>query len=156
MSKIRISLGALEIEYEGDQAFIEERLLDFVSSASELMDLRQATGVSGASVAQSDYNNDLSTNTIAQIISVKTGSELALAAIAKINLVKKQPAARRQDILDEMREASTYFRETYSSNLSAYLDTLVKGKRINLISKGTYALAAGERQRLEAALASGA
>lgn len=151
MPHVKIGIGAISVEYEGEQKFIENGLMALVERVIERaghvpsVDKRVRAEVSTL---------DMSTNTVAQMISVKTGSDLALAAIAKINLVKGQNTAARQDILDEMREASTFFKETYVSNLSAYLVTLVRSKRVNLVAKSTYALAAGERKRLSALLAS--
>jgi hypothetical protein len=148
MSRIKLTLGNLHIEYEGEQEFIESSLLTLASGLLELAERVPAVeSVPGTAAQKSKI--DLSTNTIAGIISVKTGSDLALAAIARINIVKGQPTAARQEILDEMREASTYFRDGYAGNLSSYLDTLVKGRKVNLASKGNYALSASERARLE-------
>ncbi len=156
MARIKITFGSLQFEYEGDQDFIENRL---VGLAEEILALPMVPASAGATSANnksaSDPTYDVSTNTIAQILSSKTGTDLALAAVARINLIKKNPTAARPEILDEMREASTYFRESYSSNLTSYLDTLVRSKKINLVSKSHYALSAGERSRLEAALAMG-
>lgn len=157
MSRIRIALGNIEIEYEGEQNFIEgqltELITDMVALASRLPSQSAASDFD--IVTSTPTAQVYSTNTIAQMISAKTGSDLALAAIARICLVDMQSQASRSDILDEMREATTYFKDTYASNLSSYLDTLVKSKRVNLVARGSYALAAAERGRLEQALAKG-
>lgn len=160
MSRIRIALGNLEVEYEGEQSFIEESLIELTERLVALSGISPsaAEAVSVALPSQSDSNSyslDHSTNTIAQIISAKTGSDLALAAIVRLNLVKGRPSAPRADILDEMKQATTYYKDTYSSNLSAYLDTLVKARRVNLVARGTYALAASERSRLEPLISNG-
>lgn len=156
MPQIKITVGAVSIEYDGEQSYIENGLVEFLdnviqkSSSVPQATLDSATPTS----APTSASLALSTNTIAQNIGVKTGSDLALAAITKLNLIKGQSAAARQEILDEMREATTYFKDSYVSNLSAYLDTLVKSRRVNLVAKATYALAAAERKRLEGLLVS--
>ena len=155
MSRIKISLGQLQIEYEGDQEFIEKRLLGFAESALSLSERLPVVVTATAEPNRTPLPNDVSTNTIAQMISANTGTDLALAAIARVNIVHKKPTATRQEILDEMKEATTYFKDSYVSNLSAYLNTLVKSKRVNLVSRSTYALAAGERSRLEQAIING-
>lgn len=160
MSRIRVVLGALEIEYEGEQSFIEEsllRLAEDLLSLSERLPERVATAepATRGSLASSHDSVDVTTNTIAQMIAAKTGSDLALAAIARINIVKGKSTALRAEILDEMKQASTYYKDTYAGNLSAYLDTLVKSKRINLVARATYALAAAERGRLGPLVANG-
>lgn len=157
MARIRIKASSLEIEYEGEQDFIENRLLDLAEALSSLNPPTQNPG--------SDYrqqslpelaSRELSTNTLAQLISSKTGSDLALSAIAKINLIKRNATATRSDILDEMKEATTYYKESYASNLTSYLDTLVRSKKVNLVSRSTYALAASERSRFEAVVSGSA
>lgn len=154
MARIKIVLGTLQLEYEGEQDFIESRLIGL---AEKILALRVPPATHDASTVQEQRPQspakEVSTNTIAQLISAKTGSDLALAAIARINLIKKNSTASRSDILDEMKEATTYFKESYGSNLTSYLDTLVRGKKINLVSRSNYALSAAERSRLESALA---
>jgi len=154
MSRIRVALGGIEIEYEGEQSFIEDSLLTL---AERLISLSGGATLARPKPDASDSaKSDLeaSTNTIAQIIAAKTGTDLALAAVAKINIVRGIPAASRQEILDEMKQATTYYKETYASNLSSYLNTLVKSRKVNLVSRATYALAAAERAKLEGTLAS--
>ena len=154
MSRIKIVLGALELEYEGEQSFIEDALLTFTEQLVELGSRVPTTNQAPIHSQPSSGGQklELSTNTVAQIISAKTGSDLALAAVAKINIIRGQPTASRQEILDEMKQATTYYKETYAGNFSAYLDTLVKSRRINMVAKSTYALAAAERGRLEATI----
>jgi len=157
MPRIKIALGSLEMEYEGDQAFIEGSLLTLAERMIELSQrLPSETASEEPGRAQpSPQRPELSTNTIAQIISAKTGSDLALAAIAKINIVRASPTAARQDILDEMKQATTYYKDTFAGNLSNYLDTLVKSRKVNMVARSTYALGASERGRLEAAISNG-
>jgi hypothetical protein len=157
MTRIRIVLGALEVEYEGEQSFIEESLLDLTKSLLALQGAVLPANVhaAGPSPGTTAVVPDMTTNTVAQIMSAKTGSDLVLAAIARVNIVKGSPTVPRAEILDEMKQATTYYKETYASNLSAYLDTLVKSKKVNLVARATYALAASERGRLEAAIANG-
>ncbi len=157
MTRIKISIGSVQIEYEGEPAFIAEGLIGL---ATQVFDLANQAGVRTEISGPSDYapsasNENISTNTIAQILGVKTGSELALAAVAKIIVVNKKPLADRQSILDEMKEAVTFYKESYSSNLSSYIETLVKARRLNIVSRGTYGLANSEKGRLEQALAMG-
>lgn len=158
MSRIKVVLGALQLEYEGDQDFIENRLIAYISEVSKLAVHQSAHAVATPHSNDSPQNNEgaVSTNTIAQAISAKTGADLVLAAMARILIGKGRPSASRQEILDEMKEATTYYRDSYASNLSAYLDTLVRNKRANLVSRGFYALTAGERDNLYAAVRGGA
>jgi hypothetical protein len=154
MSRIRVALGGIEIEYEGEQSFIEDSLLTL---AERLISMNGGVTPLRSKFERTDTpKSDLeaSTNTIAQIIVAKTGTDLALAAVAKINIVRNIPAASRQEILEEMKQATTYYKDTYASNLSSYLNTLVRSRKVNLVSRATYALAAAERAKLEGVLAS--
>jgi hypothetical protein len=147
MPKIRIKNGNFELEYEGEQSFIEDKLTDFVQLLIGGLEHQAET-------ERSTANNinypamQISTNTIAQKVDAKTGSDLVIAAIAKIQIIDGKNSAQRQEILAEMREATTYFKETFASNLSAYLDNLVRAKRLNLVSRQTFSLPAPERSKL--------
>ena len=159
MSRIKIVLGALEVEYEGEQSFIEDSLVGLaerlLALQSRLVPSQPQLQLTSAPLPSANGLPDVTTNTVAQIISVKTGSDLALAAVARVNIVKGQPTVPRSEILDEMKQATTYYKDTYAGNLSSYLDTLVKNKKINLVARATYALAASERGRLESAIGNG-
>ena len=151
MTHIKITAGQVVLEYEGDEDFDEESLINILDNVTRRaatlpapVQAGPATAITPASVSPTP---SLSTNTIAQILDVKTGSDLAFAAIVHINLVEKEDKASRQKVLDDMRSASTYFRETYVSNLTSYLDTLVKNGRVNMVARNVYALSASERRR---------
>ena len=158
MQRIKISAGSFSLEYEGEQSFIEDGLLDLLARVIEETSAFQAGpdgeapagSAQAASVGPAPAN--LSTNTIAQILDSKTGSDLALCSVAKINLVDGKDRVTRAEILDAMRSASVYFKDSYVSNLTAYLVTLTKSGRINMIQRNTYALAASERRRISEAL----
>ena len=149
MAHIKITIGALTLEYDGDQDFIENGLITLLNEVVEKADHAAPTPTRTEKSESTNSAAPLSTNTIAQIIGVKTGSDLALAAVARMNIVQNKPSSTRQEILDEMREATSYFKDTFVSNLSAYLETLVKNRRVNLVARQTYALTAAERARLQ-------
>ena len=94
-----------------------------------------------------------STNTIAGHLGASSGPELAIAAAAHLTFVKQQDRLTRKEPDTEMKSATTYYNKNMSSNLSSSLNTLVKGKRLNLIQKDVYALSANEKSALEAKLA---
>jgi hypothetical protein len=156
-AKIRIKIGAIEIEYEGKASFLQDELLNLVQNlvgfyaehkAAIPVDARpdepEKNG-SGGSSAQLDH----STNTIAGHLGAASGSDLAIAAAARLTFVKKQDKFTRKEIDTEMKSATTYYNKNMSSNLSSSLNTLVKGKRLNQIEKDVYALSASERITLE-------
>jgi hypothetical protein len=58
----------------------------------------------------------------------------------------------RKNILAEMQTASNYYKQTYCSNLSSSLSSLVKDNKLIERSKDNYALAASAKQSMEATL----
>jgi hypothetical protein len=59
----------------------------------------------------------------------------------------------RQDLLDEMRGASGYYRESYGKNFTNYLQRRLKAGELIESRKGFYALEAKRRHELEVQLA---
>ena len=98
----------------------------------------------------------VSANTIASLSNANTGSDLVMAAMAHLTLVQGKEVAARREILDEMKAAKTFYKETFGSNLSSYLDSLAKAKRLNLVARETYALTNSERQNFERLIATAA
>lgn len=151
-AEIEIKLGQLSVKYSGSQEFIEHGLLNVINDLIEFsqnVPIIVNDEVTMESAPESKLTIEhRSTNTIAGDMGVKTGPDLIMAAIAHIQLVQGRDKASRGEISQQMKSATTYFKQTYQSNLSAYLDNLVRQRRINLISKDTYALTAGEQSSL--------
>ena len=158
-AKFRFKIGQLEVEYEGSEIFIKDGLINLMKKAmsfySENKDqIPTGTATKGESVTGTQPGNlNHSTNTIAAHLGGNTGPELAIAAAAHLLLVKGKSKFSRKEINDEMKEATTYYKSSMSSNLSKTLNTLVKGKRFNQVSKDTYSLPANENRSIEARLA---
>lgn len=157
-SKIRIRMGSIELEYEGSEAFLKNELPDLLAVVSNLYRNSGATaegaddgdGPGGAGAGQ-DYQ--LSTSTIAARLGVSSGPDLIVAAAAHLTLVLKRFPFSRSQLLSDMKEASSYYKASYSKNLSAYLDRLVKGHKLVESAKDMYALSATEKTNIERTLA---
>lgn len=157
---IKIALGRVLVEYSGSQSFIENGLLELVESM-----IQASVAAPEARAAENEQANQfrdsskagevqhMSTNTIASQIGAKSGPELLIAAVTHVQLVQKKDKVHRKEIAAEMKKATTFYKNTFTSNLSAYLDGLVKAKRLNLVGDKIYALTASERQKMESALA---
>lgn len=166
-AKIRIKVGSMELEYEGDPSFLTggiEALLTTMGSLAGKVPEEAPPPEPAAQVLQSNGGGNgssptvggqftFSTNTIAAHLDAKSGPELVVCAMAQIELVQGKASSSRTDILAEMKNATTYFKETMRNNLSGSLSRLVKDKRINQIAKDTYALSATERRQVEAKVA---
>lgn len=156
-SKIRIRMGAIEVEYEGSEVFLKDDLPNLLEAVSALY---LKSGVKDEGVSS---NQDLSpagevkkmeatTSAISAKLQVKSGSELVMAAMARLTFVLSQDVSSRQKIIDEMKAASSYYRATYVSNLTKSIDMLVKTGKLNEPSKHNYALTAAAKAELESRL----
>jgi hypothetical protein len=153
-SKIRIKLGAIEIEYEGSESFLRKELPDLIKTVTELAKtskITEDTGEDDDTSGQKDLR--LSTGSIAAKLSCSTGSDLVIAAATHLSLVKKVAVFSRKQLLDEMKSASGFYKSTYPTNLSSYLKTLLRANRLTETKKGNYSLTASESQKIRGQLA---
>lgn len=164
-SKIKIKLGAIEIEYEGSETFLKEELPQLLTAVSDLYAKSQGAfdalvpEANPASFQESGGNSiqgsasrkkiEATTGSIAAKLSVKTGPELAMAAAARLTLVLNTPTFARQKLLEEMKTASAYYKATYLNNLTGTLHRLVSDGKLNEPSQGNFALTASSLKDLE-------
>lgn len=148
MPSVTVKTGRIEVSYEGEQSYIEGGLLSFINA---LAGIAPGPSIGSASAEQSGSGGSIghTTSQIAQIISASTGPDLAMAAMAHLTLAKGQDKVQRADILAEMKAATSFYKENYSSNLTSILNGLVKKKMISPISSNVYALPNGQRKEFE-------
>lgn len=154
--QFKISVGQIALEYEGDEAFFSKEVAAFVGVFLDkvgTVTIAAPPSPEGNGAAKAPSRNlngqKHSTNTVAKLLDVKTGPDLILAAVAKKILVDGEETVSRQAIIAEMRGATSYYKRTYTSNLSNYLDNLIKADSLRLISEGVYGLPAKMRDSLE-------
>ncbi|MEM5492779.1 hypothetical protein [Hoeflea sp. AS16] len=161
-AKIRLKVGSMELEYEGDPSFLTGGIETLLTTMGELSTRVPAEPTSAPTSAPVNVNAEpqiasgaanFSTNTIAAHLEAKTGPELIICAMANIELVQKKPSSTRAEILAEMKNATTYFNGNMVGNMGKNLSNLTKSKRINQVAKDTYALSATERKQVEAKVA---
>ena len=159
-ARIRIKLGQVEIEYEGKADFLKTQLLETVKEVLELQkEVPAALAAPLAEQPPAPSNSgkgtiEHSTDTIAYLIGATTGNELAMAAAAHLHFTKGKKTFARKEILQEMKGAHHYFKQSYEGNLSRTLKALTKGKaRLRVISTGIYSLSNTEVQELGATFA---
>lgn len=165
-SKIKIKIGQIEIEYEGSEEFLKEELPALLGAVTELY---KETGAHPAPIhahsttvtqnfengaSKSSSSGDFgTTNSISAKLGAKTGTELALAAAARLVLGMGQEQFTRKQLLQEMQNGTQYYKSSYGSNLSKTLKTLVGDHKFIERAKDTYALKADVVASLEARLA---
>ena len=152
-SKIRIKLGAIEVEFEGSEQFLKKELPDLIKTVSELYKGSNLPAEADNSlVSGAPPKIELSTGSIATKLGCKSGGDLALAAAAHLTFAKKTPVFKRKILLSEMKTASAFYKASYSGNLTKILNQLLKSK-FNEPSSGSYALTAETKEKLGGILA---
>jgi hypothetical protein len=153
--QIKLAAGPLTLEYDGDETFFSQEVAKFVSAFFE--QTARLAPVHASQPGPSGKTNgggatsplpSHSTNTVAKLLNVQTGPDLIMAAVAKHILVDGNQTVSRQVIMAEMRKASSYYKKTFTSNLSNYLDNLTKADNLRLVSEGVYGLPAKMRDVL--------
>ena len=158
-SKIKIKMGPIEIEYEGSEKFLKDELPELLQAVSSLYKDSGITLDNANTTEQPSATPTLkkgvqgTTSAIAGKLGCKSGSELIIAAAARLTFALDREIFSRQDILAEMKTASAYHKKTYVNNLSKYLNSLVKDQTLLETAKDTYALDAKTKHSLEAKLA---
>lgn len=162
-SKIKIKLGAIEIEYEGSETFLKEELPQLLSAVSDLYTKSHTSLESQFSDRGTSTNSPMGANTnstskpkieattgsIAAKLNCRSGPELVMAAAARLTFVLQASTFSRQKIIDEMKTATAYNKASYLSNLTQSLNNLVKDGKLNEPSQGNYALTAASISDLE-------
>lgn len=156
-TKLHLAIGQLSLEYEGDESFSKDDLVDLLG---QLSDVHARSGSTPAPLQESSPDDspapktqpNLSVDTIAARLHANSGPELVIAAIGKLTLVDGKQVIPRGDILSAMRNAVTYYKKAMASNLTGSLRRLVSAGRLNETSTGNYSLSASERLKVEGAL----
>jgi hypothetical protein len=157
-ARFKLSVGQAAVECEGSESFVREsfgdlfdqalvKLMGIPTAARVPASLESDQGAGGHEVARVQPNG-MSVSTFASQIGCGSGPDLILAAAAKLCLGDGVPTFPRQQLLDEMKSATAYYRETYRGNLSKYLGQLVRDGQLNEVRAGHYALSAAAAERI--------
>ena len=153
-SKIRIRLGTVEIEYEGEHSFLASDLLPMVEKLLALSprSFERSARDPGSPAAQEPASTG-TLNTLAAKLKVASGPELIVASLYHLSRADGRETATRQEILARMRTAASYYKATFNNNMSSYLEKLVKANKIRETAANLYSLATSTIEELEAKLA---
>ena len=164
-AKIRIKMGSIEVDYEGDPSFLKDGLNNLIQRVSDIQNSlpqpaqhsasapASVEPVLAAATPPSPSGLGLSTKSIAARMDANSGPELAICAMAHLELVKGLDSYDRKSILDEMKTATGYYNSNMSGNNAANVSSLVKNKRVTEVGTGRFCLSASERKKVEAAIA---
>jgi len=156
-SKIRIKMGAIEVEYEGSEQFLKKDLQELLSAVSKLY---AQSGRADEGDGQGDHSGG-STNgkvsgttaTIAGRLGCKSAPELMIAAAAHLTLVENKPEFTRKDLLEQMKGASGYYKASMTNNFGNYANNRLKARELVEVRKGQYALSSEKLADLRKTLA---
>ncbi len=153
-AKIRIKIGGVEVECEATEEFLKIELPTLLSAVSSLYG--EAGKPSGAEPANPSTPAqvpgrpvEIAVTTFAQKLKAKSGTDLILAAAGRLTLGGGKASFTRDEISDEMKGATGYYKKSYMNNLSNYLVTLVKSGDLVQPTNTTYALSQAKRAALE-------
>jgi hypothetical protein len=151
-NRTRIKYGDFEIEGSETlltEAFIKGQLPEIVRTLAEALpkphqtldaSLLPAAGIPSTNPLPADFQ--MTTGNIAAKLGCSSASDLIIAAAAHLHFVKGKPLFTRQELLDEMQTATSYYNRNVSKNLTRNLTLCVKGSDLIERSTGTYALTA--------------
>jgi hypothetical protein len=162
--KIRMKMGPIEIEYEGSENFLKEELPELLRAVSKLYKESGLTDKSYSKMTKPDDQTvtekeqpaqlEATTGSIAAKLQCKTGPDLILAAASRLTFVLGKEKFTREDLIKEMKSASSYYKKTYSGgNLTKYLSNLLKKCKLNEPSQNNYSLSASEISEIGAKIA---
>jgi molybdopterin-binding protein len=145
-TKIRIRLGQVEIDYEGDAAFLDSKLMEMVKALQELLATQtdqpapHQHGGHGHGSKSGSGGLRMSTKTIAMKLGAKKGADIARAAVAHLALVKGKETFTRAEIHEEMKAATGIYKASMFSNLSSILTSLISDNTLIDTGSEVYAL----------------
>ncbi|MCY3626721.1 MAG: hypothetical protein OXG88_03665 [Gammaproteobacteria bacterium] len=154
---IKLSIQSFTVECEATEHFIVTELPKVVESLKSI--IGQQSGAQFDETAQLDGELsdsfpggkefiDLSVESIATKLNSQTGPELVTAARAYLTFVQRQASFKRNEILNTMKEATSFYQMNMSSHLSRSLKSLVKKGDLLERSDKTYAIRDSKRKDL--------
>ncbi|WP_108802959.1 hypothetical protein [Aquimarina sp. Aq107] len=164
--KIKIKIGTIEIEYEGNENYLKKDLPDLIDKIISLKSSipddiepqipeQESNSVTEVETTNNGSTIQMSTNSIAAKLNAKTGTDVTIAASAHLVFVQGKDTFHRKEILTEMKKASNYYKSSHGKNLSVSLKTLTGSHKIIERKKDTYALSASLKKSLNATLNAG-
>lgn len=163
-TKLKIKMGHIEFEYEGDAVYDNEAVKDLFSHIESLAGaapagtfdalppLNDSENGGGSADVAADIAN-LSVQTVAARLGGKSARDVALAAAAHLQACQGKNSFTRKELLSEMQRAHGYYNQAMSGNLSTTIKRLVAGKTLMIMTGDQMSLSANELARLKAKIA---
>jgi len=157
-SKIQIKIGIVEFSGEGDPEWLASQLDKILDKIPELLKIELAAPAPLNGKANANQNPpatlvSLSMINVAAKLNCTSGQDLAEAAGAYLKFVLGKPTFSRDDILKHMKEATGYYKSSYSNNLTSILLALVRNSTFTQTADNVYAFHITKEKELNALLA---
>jgi hypothetical protein len=162
MATLKLEYGGVRLEYEGATDFeladIKSLLEHLATKVTMPTPLPRATpaapapSASGASKPSPVGAEMLHMNSVAAKLDAKTVTDLAIAAAAKAQIYDNLETFSKEDLLERMREATKYYKQSHAKNLGRSIMVLV-GDKFNQRATDSYSLNAQAQTELESRLA---
>ncbi len=161
-TKLKIRMGHIEFEYEGDAAYDNEAVKDLFSHMESMMvsvppeafDTAPPLGNGDAPAGKETAElSSLGMNTVAARLDAKSGPDLVMCAAAYLQICQGKSTFARRELLKAMQEATNYYNIGMNKNFSNSLKALISGKRLNSLAENKMSLAGGEIGSMKAKLA---
>ncbi|WP_449410599.1 hypothetical protein [Methylobacterium komagatae] len=157
-TKLKIKMGHIEFEYEGDAPYGTDAVKDLFTHLEALMGAVPAGVFDGPATpvdAAPPINGNISqlaAGNIAAKLKVKSGPELAIAAAAHLQICLGKDSFNRRELLSTMQSAKTFYNQNMRKNLSNALDSLVKMDKLNSLANDEWSLTSSEMNSVRAIL----
>ena len=160
-ARVRFKVGDLELEYQGPSSYVEDGLIDLFEKVLSYGDFGvmlagQAPKPTADQVGESSprqMETDISLATMISRLGAKTGADVVFLAAAHLAVCEGRNRFSRADILENAKSADGYYKKSIGSNLSSYLDRLLKDGRLTQYSDKAYSLPESQRQNVQSGLA---
>lgn len=156
--KVHLKLGAAEVRLSGDNNNIGESALKILErmlklSYSKPITAAQKNDTKTNTNDPENSNYDFSIETIATRMSCSKHRDLAKAACFHLALVKNKVEFGRDDILETMKNANSFYNENMRKSLSGTIKSLVRSNVILERSSERFSLAKNGKTEAEKVLA---
>ena len=160
-ARVRFRVGDLELEYQGPSSYIEGGLIDLFEKVLSYGDFDvklaeqapQPPADPGEESSPRQMETDISLATMISRLGAKTGADVVFMAAAHLAVCQVRSRFSRADILENAKSADGYYKKSIGSNLSSYLDRLLKDSRLSQYSDKSYSLPESQRQSVQSGLA---
>ncbi|MEL7255670.1 MAG: hypothetical protein AAGL23_15955 [Pseudomonadota bacterium] len=152
--ELKVAYKALKVEFVGSEEFLKDGFVKMCQDIAALQ-IEESPGVSGessdlgASSVPVGLKSKKSTTDFAVALSASSGPDLAIAAGAYLHFTEGKEELKRAELLDAMKSAKSFYKSTYSGNLSSILNGLVKKGRLTNPGNEVYALSYSETETLK-------